>query len=375
MRTFKYSIVIFKDMTEKRKRHFNVGETKSKILECILDTNKPVAEPEVRAYLSENFEEISQSTINKHLNYLKGCNCIEKVYPIEKSRFSYWDVENFEQLKSIRSEFKTVKLNDYEKAIRIVLNQNGYDITNLVGFFTHLKLLLSDSFFNACLETSMKTLFTRIGHVYNYKNAYIGRVVTKRVNESHIAFITRYPNIEISIHDFWDILNSIVNKYKEISSNEVFMEVLKEKIHHTVKETYSEAMDDDLEFYKKIRLSVELLCVFTKGYNETFFSLLFESYYFQDVLLGIASKEEIDFALETKANHDEYRNARDLKKDTKDIFRKYVLSDLKQASVVMHAKRQPLIFDENIFENQDNVYTALKKHFYTQILKLYEETS
>ena len=41
----------------------------------------------------------------------------------------------------------------------------------------------------------------------------------------------------------------------------------------------------------------------------------------------------------------------------------------------MHAKRQPLIFDENIFENQDDVYTALKKHFNTQILKLSEEIS
>ena len=97
-------------------------------------------------------------------------------------------------------------------------------------------------------------------------------------------------------------------------------------------------------------------------HNEVSHSI-FESYYFQDVLLDKASDEENIFAFETKAGYDQYSR----QQGQKDSLKKAILNDLKQASVVMKNHKQPSLFDKKIYDNEDDIVKSLEMHFKKQI--------
>jgi Fe2+ or Zn2+ uptake regulation protein len=365
-------------MLEKRKYHFNVGEVKSKILEIILETRGPIKEPDIREYLSEKLGVIDQSTINKHLKYLKDNGYVEKVSPLERSRFNLWDIGKFEQLKKIRSDFKSIKLNEHEKAIMMVLQKNGYKINDLQGFFIYIQLLLSDSFFIACIETSMETLISRIRNIYSYKNSLRERIIKERLEESYVSYINLYPII-ISKEDYFAYISEMAGKCNEMSLSEVCMKTWEEMMlgfpTKTSDETQEGTIEDNLKIYREIEHLIELIRLHCTDYNESFFSLLFEGFFYQDSLLGVASKEEINFALETKANYEEYLKSYCSIEDYNTSFKKVALSDLKQASLVMYDKKQPSLFDKKIYNNQDDIYKALEKYFEREIKELSKSPS
>lgn len=346
-------------MTEKSTRHFRVGETKSKILEFILESNGPVAEPNIRAYLSENFNDITQSTINKHLNYLKENGCIERFSPINKTRFLYWDVISFDQLKKIRSEFKDIKLNNYEKSITIVLNNNGYEVKELIGFLKYIQLLLSNSFFNACLDMDMEVLFSRVGRIFNYNNAGFVKLVETTVYKSYNAFSTRFPDIGISEKDFWAILNDVFYKETKSFSEDVFVRVWKEKLDET---NFNALKAEETVFAGILSTARDLWRLNDLYYNEVSYSI-FESYYFQDVLLDKASDEENIFAFETKAGYVE--NSK--QQGQKDSLKKAILNDLKRSAIVMKNHMQPSLFNKKIYDNEDDIFKSLQVYFQKQI--------
>ena len=352
-----------------RTRHFNVGETKSKILEFILESSGPVTESNIRAHLSENFNDITQSTINKHLNYLKEKGCIERVSPIEKTRLNYWDVISFDQLKNIRSEFEGIKLNSYEKAIILVLQENGYRATDLGGFFTYIQMLLSKSFFNACIDTSIDILSSRFETIYHYNNAGFYRKINESFDACHNAYVKQYPDIEIPKAVFSSILVEISGKHNTTYSDEVFLRVWNEKTQKVIQEKPNEIIEDP-KIYKSMRDAVEKIKYLVDGYKDTLFSLVFESYFFQDVMLGNASQEEIDYALETKANSDEYIHTLDLKKEKRESLLNLIFSDLKQATVVMTNHKQPSLFDKTVFENAEDINQSLRIYFKSDIQKI-----
>jgi glutaredoxin-related protein len=180
-------------------------------------------------FLGSFIECYCRRSVDMNLRYLNEHGCIEKIAHVDKSR-SYWNVENFENIKNIRSEFEDVKLNGYEKGIILVLQKNGYRVTDLGGFFTYIQLLLSKSFFNACIDTSIDILSSRVGNIYHYYNAGFYRQMVENSRECYIAFSERYPNIKISGSDFAHILNEISGKHREFSSNEEFINIWKEKI-------------------------------------------------------------------------------------------------------------------------------------------------
>lgn len=357
-------------MTEKRKRHFKVGEVKTIILDIVLANEGPIKESDVQILLKEKFESFDQSTINRHLRYLNEHGCIEKIAHVDKSR-SYWNVENFENIKNIRSEFEDVKLNSYEKAILIVLKKNGYRVTDLGGFFTYIQLLLSDSFFNACLDTSIGMLTTRSITIYKFNNAGCWGYIAKKTVECFIDYTKRYPNIDISKEDFVHTLTEISGEKNAINSYEVFLEVWKENIRKFVKEN-SREIEDDHDIYNSVYEVVKMTQVLIEDFKDTLFLVLFESYFLQDVMLDKASQEEIDYALETKANSDEYIHTLDLKKEKRESLVNLIFSDFEQAAIVMANHKQPSLFDKNVYENAEDINQSLRIYFKTDIQKLSE---
>ena len=346
-------------MTKKSTRHFRVGEVKSKILEFVLANKGPIKEPEIRAHLSENFNEITQSTVNKHLKFLKDIDCIETVVAIEKTRFNYWDITTFAQVKNIRSEFKNIKLNNYEKAIMIVLQNNGYKVTELIGFLKHIQLLLSKSFFDACIDMDMEILFSRVGRIFNYNNAGFVKLVETTVYKSYNTFSTRFPDIGISEKEFWVILNDVFYKETKSFSEEVFMRVWKDKLDEP---NFNALKAEETTYDGILSAARDLWRLNDLFHNEVSYSI-FESYYFQDILLDEASDEENIFAFETKAGYDQYSR----QQGQKDSLKKAILNDLKQASVVMKNHKQPSLFDKKIYDNEDDIVKSLEMHFKKQI--------
>lgn len=356
---FKYYMIIKKNMTETRKKHFRVGEVKAKILEIVLENNGPITEPDIRTRLKDVFEAIDQSTINRHLKYLKEKGCIDRVSPIEKTRLNYWDVISFDQLKNIRSEFEDLKLNNYERAITIVLNDNGYKVTELIGFLKHIQLLLSHSFFKACIDMDMEILFSRVGRIFNYNNAGFVKLVETTVYKSYNAFIAQFPDIGISEKDFWVILNDVFYKETKSFSEEVFMRVWKDKLD----EPNFNALKAKETTYDGILSAARGLWRLNDLYHNEVSYSIFESYYFQDVLLDEASDEENIFAFETKAGYDAYSQ----QQDQKDSLKKAIYNDLRQASVVMKNHKQPTLFDKKIYDNEDDIFKSLEMYFKKQI--------
>ncbi|MHB8102636.1 MAG: hypothetical protein ACYDEF_10795 [Methanosarcina sp.] len=357
-------------MTEKRKRHFKVGEVKSLILEIILDNDGPIKESDVQRLLKDKFESFDQSTINRHLRYLNGHGCIEKISQIDKSR-SYWDIENFENIKHIRSEFKDIKLNNYEKIIIIVLRENGYDAKQLDGFFIYFQLFLSGSFFKACIDTSMETLHSRIRNIYIYKQASYKRYILDLWDDSFDAYNNHPSTVKLTKDCFDSVFTKFAYGTEEIQSIESLIEKWNEKIKNISNEPPFEfndmAGDEDLMPFNKIRWAITSLKRFVRDYDHSFFSLLFEAYFYQDVLLDVASKEEIDFVVETKASSGEFNALYSYQKDNTPYYRKMILSDLKEASKLMKSHKQPSFFDKKIYDNEDDIRLYLEERFDKEI--------
>jgi Fe2+ or Zn2+ uptake regulation protein len=366
-------------MTEKSTRHFRIGEVKAKILELILENDGPIKEPEIRERLSESFNEITQSTINKHLNYLKEKGCIERVSPSEKTRFLFWDVISFDQLKNIRSEFKDIQLNNYEKAILIILHENGYDVKQLSGFYIYFQLLLSDSFFKACIDTNLETLNKRMFNIYRYKDALGEWLISDGFNESYESYINNRLTTKISKDDFHRILTELAygneleygTKDGEIPNIESLVEKWNEKIKTISKETPIELSaiteDEDRQPFRNMQRAIYFLKSFSRRFNTLFFNSFFEAYFYQDVMLDIASKEEIDFAVATKGSLDRFDAVRSLKKDNSQYYREMILSDLKEASKLMESHKQPLIFDKKIYDDSHEIFLYLEELFSNEI--------
>jgi Fe2+ or Zn2+ uptake regulation protein len=360
-------------MTEKRKRHFKVGEVKALILEIVLENKGSIKESDVQIVLKDKFESFDQSTINRHLRYLNEHGCIEKIPQVDKSR-SYWDVINFDQLKNIRSEFKFIKLNNYEKIIRLVLLENGYDVEHLHGFFIYFQLLLSDSFFQAVLGTSVETLRHRVGNLYIYKRAHHARLISDWFAESFSTYDNHPSTIKISKEEFYLTVNKLLDEGEKISTVEILIEKWNEKINKISKEPPVEfnklVEEEDLMLFNQILRAMTLNRDLEKGAENSFFSLLFEAYFLQDVLLDVASREERDFAVGTKASSDEFNASFSYIKDNTPYYRKMILSDLGEVSKLMKTHKHPSLFDKKIYDNETDIRMYLEEHFDKEIQEI-----
>jgi Fe2+ or Zn2+ uptake regulation protein len=339
------------------------NEVKIEIIEYIISRNNVITGPDIRNHLREKFRMKDRKNIEDHLKELQKKRCIEK---FEKNGFeNRWDITKIEHLKNIKENFINIQLNKYEKAINILLQKNGYRVTDLGGFFAYIWLLLSDSFFNTCLDTSISTLISRSFTIYEFNNAGYWRYTTKKTNEYYIAYTKRYPNIDISYEDFVHILTEVSVEHNVINSYEMFTEVWKENIRKFVKEQ-SNKIEDDQSIYTSIYEVFKMTNILMENFQDVLFLVLFESYFIQDVLLNKASEEEKIYAIETKANSDDYSEALKSKNDKRKSLKKLILSDLEQASFIMKLYKQPSNFDKKIYDDKEELLKSLEAYFEEQ---------
>lgn len=302
-------------MVKKQGDHLKPNDTKSYIIEYILGNIGPVGEPTIRDHLKAKFDLGDQGTINRHLHYLKNNGCIGLIKPEKEGWRNKWDITKTEHLINIRNKFSDIQLNKNEKSLMIVHKKCGYDFFTFAGLFHYVKLLLSVSFFNACLGTSINILSERVWEIYRIKN----RVDFLDMDESmkciYDDYITLHPMLKIPGESFLSMIDQMSQLEPE-DSTETFMKIWEKELLGVSKETLAEmhleTMDDDLEIYKNIRDIASKLLYHKSIFKATLFDLLFESYLSQDILAGVASLEEIEFFKSTEGYHERHlRDAED----------------------------------------------------------------
>lgn len=163
---FKYLPVVVRDMPKRQGDRLNAGEVKSSILKFTLENEGSVGEPAIRDFLQKKYDIMDQGNINRHLHDLQKLDCIELIPPEKKGLRNYWDIKNLKNLKNIKHEFPEVRINDYEKSMNIVLRDLGYFDNSPDWLNYYLKLLLSTSFFNTCIEAGRWALKEGIWKIY-----------------------------------------------------------------------------------------------------------------------------------------------------------------------------------------------------------------
>jgi hypothetical protein len=292
-------------MVKKQGDHLKPYETKSYIIEYILGNSGPVGEPTIRDHLKEKYDLGDQGTINKHLHYLKNIRCIELIQT-EKGLRNKWDIRKDEHLINIRNNFSDIQLNKYEKSLLIILQKSSYNIFSFAGLFLYIRLLLSVSFFNACLGTSIEILGERAWKIYRIKNQEEFFYIDESMGLIYYDYTTRYPKLKIPSKSFLSMIDQMSQREQEYST-EIFMKIWEEELlglsKETLDEMHLETMDDDLKIYERIKDITSKFLDHKLIFGAILFDLLFESYLYQDILDGVASEEEINLLTQT----DDYR--------------------------------------------------------------------
>ena len=109
---------------EDRKKHFNIGEVKTRTLEFMLRHDSPVKESEITELLKSEYSQFNRATVNRHLRDLEKLKCVTKVTPVQKSRFNYWNITTIKNLENIIREYPDLidDLQESKLALNIMLN-------------------------------------------------------------------------------------------------------------------------------------------------------------------------------------------------------------------------------------------------------------
>jgi hypothetical protein len=358
-------------MGKKQGNSLKPHETKSYIIEYILDNSGSAAEPTIRKHLKEKHDLEDQGTINRHLHYLENSGCIELIKPEKEGLRNKWDITTVEHLLNIKEKLKNdrlkyIKLNTHEKSLMIVLKKNGYNILTLEGIFLYVKLLLSASFFNACIDTSVKILGERAWGIYQIKNPSEFMYIQEVIDEIYNGYITRYPDLNITAKSFLSMINQMSQREPE-DSTEIFMKIWEEELLGLSKDILDEmhrgTMYDDLKIYERIRDITSELLDHKLIFENELFDLLFESYLRQDILAGVASEEEIKFLKQTDGYHEQkLKEAEDIGdySEYNDNIEWLYLYDLVQIGEVLFKYKHPSTFGNIYNENTDVVVGIMK---------------
>jgi len=370
-------------MVKKQGESLKPYETKSYIIKYILENSGPVGEPDIRDYLKKEHELVDQGTINRHLHYLKNEGLITLIEKEKAGHRNKWDITKIEHLanimKKIKDEslLKNINLNTHEKSLMIALQKNGYDIFSYAGILFYVQLLLSSSYFYACIDTNIELLWDRAQGIYAYKNHSAYQHIENLLVKCYTTYITRYPNLEISIESFISMMTQMslaeisptelsmmiqMPRIEEISLAEKYMKIWEEELLGLSEETSDEmhqgTMEDDRKIYWNMYCAAFDLRFYNFFSENTRFDLLFEHYLYQDILDGIASSEEIVFAIHTKANLEYDNDLTDNLDEYHAFFDQRYLSILEQVSRVLAKHKHPSIFG-NIYSNPTDTLNGL----------------
>lgn len=176
-----------KDEKENIKRrqgeHLPPGKVKIEIIKYILSQPDSVPGQDIKEYLRTKCRIADEKNIREHLKALQG-KYIEKTFGKPGIEHE-WDITKFESLKRINKDYSEIRLNGYRKSLIIVsLERAGSSLesklrsdkeflpNSLNGHKFLLQLMLSDSFFEKCLENDLKTLYSQSYELYKYDEGY-----------------------------------------------------------------------------------------------------------------------------------------------------------------------------------------------------------
>lgn len=334
---------------------------KPDIIKFILENNGPVKESQIREHLKKKNEKIDQGNINRYLHNLSEEHaCIELISPVKKGLPNKWDITKVKHLKNIKDIFKNIKLNEYEKSLIIILRESGVDIKTPTGLVYYILLLLSVSFFNACIDTGIKTLRYRVWKYYRYNEGFErDQRIKKLLNECLAEYSKKNPGVEMSelgdvdetldkdipVGGYYsfrfvdrDPVEEMSEKTIQEESEEIDLKMFEEEFSGLSKEEYVKIKKVEL-LLKQQRLSFAMRCT----------NLLFDHYYYQDILDDIASPDEIEFARKTKENHEKNPVIVDF------------IQDLKLISKLIFKYKQPSIY--GVYYAPEDVFNGLIEFF------------
>jgi hypothetical protein len=188
-------------------------KVKVKILKLVLGAPRTVKEHDVVTYLIDSKTIKCQSSVNRHFNDLCEMECLNKIGSKSSINLNKWNVTKFETLRKIKDKFPEIDLNKYEKSITIVLKESGYSINSTKGLEFYMRLYLSVSFFNICLETDIDTLCNRAWNVYLHDSGFeTNRRIKKLLNEFYYTYAKNNPNFKMSNETFQEVVKEIEQK-------------------------------------------------------------------------------------------------------------------------------------------------------------------
>jgi hypothetical protein len=256
-------------MPTEQEKHTKWNEVKISIIEFILDSSGIVPEPKIREYLKKKHKITNQGNIKKHLSDLRyrPYSCIE-IIPAKPGFANHWDIKKVENLKNIRHHFPEIKLNKYNKSLDIFLNESVNGVFSFDIDLLRSQLSESTSFFDVFIGTDMEALYARAWEIYKLDTGFDRyQKVRKYMNEICSEYEKSHPNVKMSEEMFLKLCREQPTEILEAMPKELYIETV-QKI--------AEILSWSLNSY--------LSCLNT----------IFEHCVIHDILMGVASPEEIE---------------------------------------------------------------------------------
>ena len=246
-----------------------IGEVKVEIIKYILSKKDAVPTTILKNHLKDKYGIRNKKNIDNHLNNLNGEKCIEKIDPVKNGYENSWDITKKEHLKSIWGKisednnkednnkevdpFKKINLNRYEKSIKIVLDEFGYNAQSTDYTYRFIQLFMSCSFFNECLKTDLETLITRAWKIFLYNDGFKDENrVRKLLTELNSEYIKGKLNFEMPEDHFQEVMEELSQKRKKIHedcywiASRVHTEDAKKKFRDSIK-NFDQYFECDIE--------------------------------------------------------------------------------------------------------------------------------
>jgi hypothetical protein len=362
-------------MQKKAGEKLEKGEVKKEIISYILKNKESVSEPDIRKHLQNELNIKNQGSINNHLHTLADLECIESVTHKLKKNTNYWDITKLENLKNIRREFSKLQLHEYEKAIGIVLRELEY-FNYIPNWITvYLKLRMSTSFFNTCVEMGHWKLDTGVWGFYIIG---AGSDRHQRIDDllgvCYHAGVKHHSEFKMSEIEFsniikahpWDVYrlfaeDDLIKWFEETLPGlpkEIPQMIFKTKllgIGEISEKIPNEIDGKDIPQY--ILEAMRLIVEENKDFELKSDDLLFEHFLHHDILVDAYSPIELYFLKRTKENHTLPRGPT---VPWNFVLREAELADLSLASEMIFYYKQPSEFSFNTVEE---THQALLEHY------------
>ena len=368
-------------MMKKPGDRLSTGEVKTSILTHILKNDGPMEESAIREFLLNDLNVVAQSSINRHLNDLRKLDCLELIEPLKKGLKNNWDIKTLKNLRNIKHEFPGLQLNEYEKSITVILREHRYVMNSPVWLKHYIQLLVSSSFFNACIENSIDALDRGFVKMYRLNiDFYRNQRINDLLKVCYIASVKYHSDLKTSEEQFTNSMRGLPWEiYIDFTENMIPKNMLPHEfeqhfpglpeeipwlffktkllgLEEIPVEIPDEISKEDIGKYalEALRLIIDQ----TLGLRASKDVLLLEHFFNHDIITGVVSEYEPYFVKQTNKNHTLPRGSTEpWRMDLKEAE----LADLRLASEMIIKYKQPSEF--SISDNLNEVYQAVLKFY------------